>query len=77
MKYRHFAFPGMDLNAKKLQDDGYPEHIPYFGMTLRDYFAAQAMQGLLSTVKDENWHTDEVVSIAYEVADEMIKQGDK
>jgi hypothetical protein len=43
------------------------------GMTLRDYFAAQAMQGLLSTVKDEEWQYDDVAVIAYGMADEMME----
>ena len=43
------------------------------GMELRDYFAAKAMQALLSTTKDEQRFPDEVTSIAYEVADAMIK----
>jgi hypothetical protein len=43
------------------------------GMELRDYFAAKAMQGLLSTVKDEEWQYDEVATIAYEMADSMME----
>ena len=43
------------------------------GMTLRDYMAGKALQGLLSTVKNEEWKADEVASIAYQVADEMLK----
>ncbi len=44
------------------------------GMTLRDYFAAKAMQGLLS---DPDWRqdmmSDETAFAAYEVADSMLK----
>ena len=47
------------------------------GMDLRDYFAAKAMQGLLSTVKDEEWQYDEVAAVAYEMADEMMKARDR
>jgi hypothetical protein len=43
------------------------------GMTLRDYFAAKAMEGLLSTVKDEEWHCDETASISYDMADAMME----
>ena len=43
------------------------------GMDLRDYFAGQALQGLLSTVKGEEWIEDEVASVAYAVADAMMK----
>jgi hypothetical protein len=47
------------------------------GMDLRDYFAAKAMQGLLSTVKDEEWQYDEVATIAYGMADAMMKERKK
>jgi hypothetical protein len=43
------------------------------GMELRDYFAAKAMQGLLSTVKDEEWQYDEVATIVYGMADAMME----
>ena len=54
------AFPGVD----ELGD-------PYNGMTLRDYFAAKAMQGILA---DPN--TPEIMDIAgaaYEAADAMLR----
>ena len=41
------------------------------GMTLRDYFAAKAMQGL-----QEQWvydNSDEIASKAYAMADAMLK----
>ena len=44
------------------------------GMTLRDYFAAKAMQGLLS---DPDWRIDlpfsATASAAYKMADAMLK----
>ena len=43
------------------------------GMDLRDYFAAKAMQGLLTTVKDEQWDFIEVASISYLMANDMMK----
>ena len=56
----------------------HPEIIPhrdhdFAGMTLRDYFAARAMQGFLtaeyaSTYRPEVWAKD-----AYEMADAMLK----
>ena len=45
----------------------------YEGMDLRDYFAAKAMQGLLSTTKEETWIPNDVAEISYLVADAMIK----
>ena len=44
------------------------------GMDLRDYFAAKAMQGLVTTVKGEEWHAEETAEIAYFVADAMMKE---
>jgi hypothetical protein len=46
------------------------------GMTLRDWFAGQAMQGYLSA----SWYTDkdkqqELVKRSYEVADAMLEAG--
>lgn len=43
------------------------------GMDLRDYFAAKAMQGLLSTTKNEQWFCEEVSELCYEMADAMMK----
>ena len=48
------------------------------GMTLRDYFAAKAMQAALMTVKPVSGNTlDDVLhesaSVAYKVADAMLK----
>lgn len=67
----------MDLNITSIQKGQTPDHLPYFGMTLKDYFAAKAMQALLSTTKEEQWFPDEVASIAYEMANAMIKESEK
>ena len=40
------------------------------GMTLRDYFAAKAMQGMLAA--SENYQTHEMAMYAYDVADVML-----
>lgn len=40
------------------------------GMTLRDYFAAKAMQSHLFTYPDQN--TRNIVEWSYQVADEML-----
>ena len=39
------------------------------GMTLRDYFAAKAMQGIQSRV---NWSIESIAELAYKQADEML-----
>ena len=49
------------------------------GMTLRDYFAARAMQGFVDEVgcnSDQKWF-DEIAEGAYKVADAMLKAREK
>jgi hypothetical protein len=41
------------------------------GMTLRDYFAAKAMQGLLASTG--GGHSEVISADAYRIADSMIK----
>ena len=56
-------------------------HSAEFGMDLRDYFAAKAIQGLMSNYKyDSNWEAIQFFDIAYDMAemayvlaDEMMK----
>ena len=43
------------------------------GMTLRDYFAAQAMQGLLANPECPLKPLDEVPQASYKMADAMMK----
>ena len=54
-----------------------PHRTDISGMTLRDYFAAKAMQGLLS---DPDWRQDmdfeETAHAAYKQADAMLKAGE-
>ena len=47
----------------------------YDGMTLRDYFAAKAMQGILTATLTPNtvWSQDDAAETAYNVADAMLK----
>lgn len=61
------AFPTEVVNT----NDGYIHQ----GMTLRDYFAAKAMQGLLSATLTPNtvWSQDDAAETAYNVADAMLK----
>lgn len=59
-----------------MQDDNeklYVQSFENLGMDLRDYFAAKAMQGLVSTIKEEEWIAAETAEIAYFVADAMMK----
>ena len=43
----------------------------YDGMTLRDYFAAKAMQGLMSSTME--WPEEAIAEAAYRQADAMLK----
>jgi hypothetical protein len=65
------AFPRLGLKVTG-PDGQVIAHDP--GMTLRDYFAAKAMQALLS---DQDWRQDmdfgETASAAYRQADAMLK----
>jgi hypothetical protein len=57
-------------------------HITEQGMTLRDYFAAKAMQVLMTEtdgINDDNpgsprWQSNTVAEFAYEQADAMLKE---
>jgi hypothetical protein len=51
-----------------------------FGMELRDYFAAKAMQGILASDPDDQGHEDNLKAIAvvsYKMADAMMKARDE
>jgi hypothetical protein len=53
-----------------------PHYINHKGMTLRDYFAAKAMQGELAAQSEESGHyenMDALAVLAYRVADAMMK----
>lgn len=66
------AFPG----EKLVNVAGYvtKEREPVPGMTLRDYFAAKAMQGLIAgSGVDANYAEKSVASLAYMMADVMLE----
>lgn len=50
--------------------------LTYLGMTLRDYFAAKAMQGLIAQSDGSALESSETVGAeyAYRMADAMIKE---
>lgn len=51
----------------------YPEN--YTGMSLRDYFAAKAMQGMISNPKAKS--NIKYIEMAYKIADAMIEEREK
>jgi len=60
------AFPAMHFDLAE------NEH----GMTLRDYFAAKAMQGFIAYTAHKGMYTppdDELAASAYQLADAMLK----
>jgi hypothetical protein len=46
------------------------------GMTLRDYFAAKALQGFLAA-EDTGWENHELADACYKAADAMLKAREK
>ena len=63
-----YAFPG---DGPTLNDEGSGFEYNYLGMTLRDYFAAKAMQAMVSlgSEGDPEWTAKD----AYRMADAMLK----
>jgi hypothetical protein len=62
------AFPVQEFNA-----DGTPATL-MLGMTLRDYLAAKALQGLMSTPdKSDFAHQDDMSAACYIWADAMLR----
>ena len=49
----------------------------YVGMTLRDYFAAKAMQGMYAASSFPTGIMDDTAKEAYEMADAMLKARDR
>lgn len=47
-------------------------HVAQKGMSLRDYFAAKAMQSMVSIVDGEGW-IENSVTAAYMIADAMLE----
>lgn len=69
------AFPVPGLSNPPNGDFIYPEA----GMTLRDYFAAKAMQAMLSGHfshygHEDYWDRDAIACEAYSAADAMLKE---
>ena len=65
-----YAFPQHTLEPNP--NGGEPRIIWQEGMTLRDYFAAKAMQGILAN-HTYRLTSEEIVTEAYEIADAMLK----
>ena len=71
------AFPQHPIYSLQ-EEDGVYDLLVYeqgSGMTLRDYFAAKAMQGMMVDV--EQPRCDYIADIAYEMADAMLAEREK
>ena len=53
---------------------GYEQWAPEGGMTLRDYFAAKAMQGMIASYGYLRSEVDFMAESAYDCADAMLKE---
>ena len=89
MKYNIPAFPRtFDVDIDNINDGSYPQN----GMTLLDYFAANAMNGICSSLStDEGWKTfcsmsemkfdesgkDAIARQSYSIAAAMIEERKK
>lgn len=79
------AFPsGLIKKSRPIHDPGADFHVTDMieprnhGMTLRDYFAAKAIQGLLASSDQHDASTSSVLSeYAYKIADAMLKVRNK
>lgn len=56
--------------------DGFSFQATSEGMTLRDYFAAKAMQGIVISIGALD-KVDDLVGAAYEIADAMLEEREK
>lgn len=65
---------GQAFPKQQWEYDGHDNVLPYQedGMTMRDYFAAKAMQGELASGGASN-HLDSIASRSYAIADAMLR----
>lgn len=71
------------MNAKNTGGTAFPlienrtDEVVNPGMTLRDYFAGQALQGLISGLPDSDCGIDGFAHDAYMYADAMLEEREK
>ena len=79
------AFPFEYHNQTREVQDGFFETGPlipgasqqFAGMTLRDYFAAKAINGICASGPTRDWSNLDLAREAYSIADAMIKVRDE
>ena len=77
MKDGGAAFPHRITIISQHGGAEHQEHLVHDGMSLRDWFAGMALQGLLSHSCNKDipiWKAKDAVVRAYEMADAMIKE---
>lgn len=69
------------MMSKKDGGPAFPSTLqPTSGMTLRDWFAGQALAGLVADPNTRGWETENMpgkAEFCYELADAMIKEREK
>jgi hypothetical protein len=60
------AFPTGAINKNGVREDG---------MSLRDWFAGMAMQGMASA--PDNWNHKDIPPLAFDIADAMLQEREK
>ena len=77
------AFPLDYIRLAQVSDDRFHDpievHEHYPGMTLRDYFAAEAMQAMIGMIgiNTTSFEVERIPQSAYCYADDMIKERNK
>lgn len=64
------AFPFLDIDS-----DG--ESQTWYGLTIRDYFAAKAMQGFTANGDQTEMYYRQISEAAYQLADAMLEEREK
>lgn len=72
------AFPNFKIEkVQMINDVAVPIMEPVDGMSLRDYFAAKAMQSYVNSIRSESWFSDDMINKiaieSYKQADAMLK----
>lgn len=69
MTYEPYAFPGQPYGS-----DGLPSGYHEFGMTLRDWFAGQALAGYFAHPTTPHMHPTDAGAYCYAMADAMLAE---
>jgi hypothetical protein len=70
---------GEKVTIKNIDDTYYDtwETVMHPGMTLRDWFAGQALAGIAAHATSEEWSVGVVAQYCYDLADAMIAERNK